>query len=307
MAASPSSTGCRTPRASPSFNNLIEDCKIEQHGRRSTSPKHAASMGAHRRDRAARSATSKQAFAPRQEGRPHHRHRHQGPDAYQWTPGDAWWEVGVPEVIDPQGSPRRPRRVREGQGEAAGRRLANSESAVGNGDTTADSLLADSHSLFQTREHPHARPNQTRRRADRLVEQRPAASSAATRRSRPASRRAGRPASPAPRPASSSRWTRRSSGRSSRSTSLKLVSGWFSGELLNSTVKAEQERMMAQIDTYKALGAPVLGLCRDHRHACRTRWTRRSPRARGCRSPSSPPMAGSSPSSPSGWPTTACP
>ena len=38
---------------------------------------------------------------------------------------------------------------------------------------------------------------------------------------------------------------------------LALVSGWFSGELLNSTVKAEQKRMMAQIDTYKALGAPA--------------------------------------------------
>ena len=37
---------------------------------------------------------------------------------------------------------------------------------------------------------------------------------------------------------------------------LALISGWFSGELLNSTVKAEQKRMMAQIDTYKALGAP---------------------------------------------------
>jgi inosose dehydratase len=34
---------------------------------------------------------------------------------------------------------------------------------------------------------------------------------------------------------------------------LALVSGWFSGELLNSTVKAEQKRMMAQIDTYKEL------------------------------------------------------
>lgn len=38
---------------------------------------------------------------------------------------------------------------------------------------------------------------------------------------------------------------------------LALISGWFSGELLNSTVKAEQKRMMAQIDTYKALGAPA--------------------------------------------------
>jgi len=41
-----------------------------------------------------------------------------------------------------------------------------------------------------------------------------------------------------------------------RKHKLKLISGWFSGELLNSTVKAEQKRMMAQIDTYKALGAP---------------------------------------------------
>ena len=38
---------------------------------------------------------------------------------------------------------------------------------------------------------------------------------------------------------------------------LALISGWFSGELLNSTVKAEQKRMMAQIGTYKALGAPA--------------------------------------------------
>lgn len=41
-----------------------------------------------------------------------------------------------------------------------------------------------------------------------------------------------------------------------RKHKLALISGWFSGELLNSTVKAEQKRMMAQIDTYKALGAP---------------------------------------------------
>ena len=38
---------------------------------------------------------------------------------------------------------------------------------------------------------------------------------------------------------------------------LALISGWFSGELLKRSVKAEQERMMAQIDTYKALGAPA--------------------------------------------------
>lgn len=38
---------------------------------------------------------------------------------------------------------------------------------------------------------------------------------------------------------------------------LSLVSGWFSGELLKRSVKAEQQRMMAQIDTYRALGAPA--------------------------------------------------
>jgi inosose dehydratase len=39
---------------------------------------------------------------------------------------------------------------------------------------------------------------------------------------------------------------------------LQLVSGWFSGELLKGSLKAEQARMQAQIDTFKVLGAPVL-------------------------------------------------
>jgi inosose dehydratase len=39
---------------------------------------------------------------------------------------------------------------------------------------------------------------------------------------------------------------------------LKLVSGWFSGELLKRSVKAEQERLRAQMETFKTLGAPVL-------------------------------------------------
>lgn len=39
---------------------------------------------------------------------------------------------------------------------------------------------------------------------------------------------------------------------------LQLVSGWFSGELLKRSVKAEQERILAQMETFKALGAPVL-------------------------------------------------
>src|SRR5262245_14916873 len=39
---------------------------------------------------------------------------------------------------------------------------------------------------------------------------------------------------------------------------LTLVSGWFSGELLQRTVKAEQARILAQMETFKSLGAPVL-------------------------------------------------
>ncbi|MEO8667336.1 MAG: myo-inosose-2 dehydratase [Bauldia sp.] len=39
---------------------------------------------------------------------------------------------------------------------------------------------------------------------------------------------------------------------------LKLVSGWFSGELLKRTVAAEKDRILAQMETFKALGAPVL-------------------------------------------------
>src|SRR5207248_8433782 len=39
---------------------------------------------------------------------------------------------------------------------------------------------------------------------------------------------------------------------------LSLVSGWFSGELLKRTVRAEQARILAQMETFKSLGAPVL-------------------------------------------------
>jgi len=39
---------------------------------------------------------------------------------------------------------------------------------------------------------------------------------------------------------------------------LKLVSGWFSGELRHGSVKTEQKRIMEQLETFKALGAPVL-------------------------------------------------
>jgi inosose dehydratase len=39
---------------------------------------------------------------------------------------------------------------------------------------------------------------------------------------------------------------------------LKLVSGWFSGELLDGSVEAEKARIESQLATFKALGAPVL-------------------------------------------------
>ena len=39
---------------------------------------------------------------------------------------------------------------------------------------------------------------------------------------------------------------------------LALVSGWFSGELLNRSLEEEKARLEAQLATFKALGAPVL-------------------------------------------------
>ncbi len=39
---------------------------------------------------------------------------------------------------------------------------------------------------------------------------------------------------------------------------LKLVSGWFSGRLLNGTVEGETQRMEQQLATFAALGAPVM-------------------------------------------------
>ncbi len=39
---------------------------------------------------------------------------------------------------------------------------------------------------------------------------------------------------------------------------LKLVSGWFSGELLSGSVEAEKARIESQLATFKVLGAPVL-------------------------------------------------
>ena len=111
-------------KGSKSFNNLIADCRIENLVEVDFA-KHAASMGAHRRDRAL-DRRPRAGLRPRQEGRPHHRHRHQGPDA-SVDAGRCLVGGRRARGLDPQGSPRRPRRVREGQGEAAGRGLGSSE------------------------------------------------------------------------------------------------------------------------------------------------------------------------------------
>ncbi len=39
---------------------------------------------------------------------------------------------------------------------------------------------------------------------------------------------------------------------------LALVSGWFSGELLSGSVESEKQRMRAQLETFRTLGASVL-------------------------------------------------
>jgi 3D-(3,5/4)-trihydroxycyclohexane-1,2-dione acylhydrolase (decyclizing) len=82
-------------KGSKSFNNLIADSKIE-HLVGVDFAQHAASMGAHA-ETVHSIGDLEQAFA-----------RAKKADrtavivikvqSHQWTPGDAWWEVGVPEV-----------------------------------------------------------------------------------------------------------------------------------------------------------------------------------------------------------------
>ena len=116
-------------KGSPSFNNLIADCRIENQvdGRLREARR---SRWARMPRPSTRSATSSRP-SPRAKTADRTTVIVIKVQAHQWTPGDAWWDVGVPEVSDAQGSPRRPRRLREGQGEAAGRgvekRIANSE------------------------------------------------------------------------------------------------------------------------------------------------------------------------------------
>ena len=80
----------------PSFNNQIEDCRIVNKVDVDFAA-HAASMGAlypqggkpdrpRRRASAGRRRTDRTTVLVVKT------------DAYTWTPGDAWWDVGVPEV-----------------------------------------------------------------------------------------------------------------------------------------------------------------------------------------------------------------
>jgi 3D-(3,5/4)-trihydroxycyclohexane-1,2-dione acylhydrolase (decyclizing) len=83
----------------PSFNNLIEDCRIQRHVKVDFA-QHAESMGALARkvtgiaeleDALRWAKTTDRTTVITMET-----------DPYTWTPGDAWWDVGVPEVSDRQ-------------------------------------------------------------------------------------------------------------------------------------------------------------------------------------------------------------
>jgi 3D-(3,5/4)-trihydroxycyclohexane-1,2-dione acylhydrolase (decyclizing) len=79
----------------PSFNNQIEDCKIVNKVDVDFAA-HAASMGAH--TRTVESLTDLEAAILWAKKNDRTTVIVVKTDAYTWTPGDAWWDVGVPEV-----------------------------------------------------------------------------------------------------------------------------------------------------------------------------------------------------------------
>jgi 3D-(3,5/4)-trihydroxycyclohexane-1,2-dione acylhydrolase (decyclizing) len=79
----------------PSFNNQIEDCKIENEFYVDFAA-HAASMGA--LTRKVESLTDLEDAVRWAKKNDRTTVLVMKTDAYQWTPGDAWWDVGVPEV-----------------------------------------------------------------------------------------------------------------------------------------------------------------------------------------------------------------
>ena len=95
----------------PSFNNQIEDCKIVRQVEVDFAA-HAASMGALSRKvegltdledalRWAKTTDRTTVIVVKT-------------DAYAWTPGDAWWDVGVPEVSPREAVTRRAPTTRRG-------------------------------------------------------------------------------------------------------------------------------------------------------------------------------------------------
>jgi 3D-(3,5/4)-trihydroxycyclohexane-1,2-dione acylhydrolase (decyclizing) len=81
----------------PSFNNQIEDCRIK-HKVDVDFAAHAASMGA--LSRTVESLTDLEDALRWAKGTDRTTVIVVKTDAYQWTPGDAWWDVGVPEVSE---------------------------------------------------------------------------------------------------------------------------------------------------------------------------------------------------------------
>jgi 3D-(3,5/4)-trihydroxycyclohexane-1,2-dione acylhydrolase (decyclizing) len=79
----------------PSFNNQIEDCKIVNKVDVDFAA-HAASMGAH--TRTVESLTDLEDAVRWAKTTDRTTVLVVKTDAYTWTPGDAWWDVGVPEV-----------------------------------------------------------------------------------------------------------------------------------------------------------------------------------------------------------------
>ena len=172
-------------KGSKSFNNLIADCRIENLVGVDFA-KHADSMGAHA-ETVHSIGELEQAFK-----------RAKKADRtsvivikVQAAPMDAGRRlVGGRRSRGQhaQGSPRRACRARQGQGEAADRGLAQK---AGNGESrtersATDSLLLPIRHSHCRGNHSNGRPDPPRRRADRLVEQRPARARRRDQRSRPA-------------------------------------------------------------------------------------------------------------------------
>ncbi len=81
----------------PSFNNQIEDCRIVNKVDVDFAA-HAASMGAY--SRKVESLTDLEDAFRWAKGNDRTTVLVVKSDAYTWTPGDAWWDVGVPEVSE---------------------------------------------------------------------------------------------------------------------------------------------------------------------------------------------------------------